>query len=121
MSKAWDQEADVVVAGYGYAGGSAAIVAHDHGANVVVLEKMVHPGGNSILSGGFFRITNDADSAFAYLRRLCLNTVPDEVIYEFAREMENIPKFMKDLAKNNGVVVNESHGTGGTYKFPEGP
>jgi len=114
MSKAWDKEVDVVVAGYGYAGGSAAIVAHDHGAKVMVLEKMVHPGGNSILSGGFFRITNDADSAFAYLRRLCLNTVPDEVIYEFAREMENIPKFMKDLAKNNGVVVNESHGTGGT-------
>ncbi len=35
----WDIEADVVVVGAGGSGLTAAIVAHDHGANVVLLEK----------------------------------------------------------------------------------
>ena len=71
MNTSWDQETDVVVVGYGYSGGVAAIVAHDLGASVTLLEKMEHPGGNSILSGGFFRITDDVDKAFAYLKRMC--------------------------------------------------
>ena len=121
MTLGWDREADVVIAGYGYAGAVAAIVAHDQGAKVVLLEKMPHPGGNSILSGGFFRIANDTEGAYAYLRRMCLNTVPDDVIHEFAQELVNLPAFMKDLVKGTPYVVNERHGTGGTYKFPGGP
>lgn len=39
---------DVVVVGAGYAGGRAAIAAHDAGAKVMILEKMSHPGGISI-------------------------------------------------------------------------
>ena len=115
-STSWDREVDVVVAGYGYAGGVAAITAHDLGAKVLLLEKMGHPGGNSILSGGFFRIANDVDKAFAYLKRMCLNTVPDDVIYEFARELVSLPRFIQELAKINGTVVRERNGTGGTYK-----
>jgi succinate dehydrogenase/fumarate reductase flavoprotein subunit len=121
QSMKWDREVDTVVVGYGYAGGLAAIVAHDLGTKVLILEKMIHPGGNSILSGGFFRIANDADKASAYLKRMCLNTVPDDVIDEFAKEMVNLPGLMKQLVGNNGVVVKERHGTGGTYKFPGGP
>ena len=45
----WDKEVDVVVVGYGAAGGVAAITAYDAGANVLLLEKMPHPGGISIL------------------------------------------------------------------------
>ena len=48
----WDLDYDVVVAGYGYAGGVAAMTAHDAGARVAIFEKMAHFGGNSILSGG---------------------------------------------------------------------
>ena len=44
MNASWDQETDVVVVGYGYSGGVAAIVAHDRGARVLLLEKMEHPG-----------------------------------------------------------------------------
>ncbi|MCD8340398.1 MAG: flavocytochrome c, partial [Burkholderiales bacterium] len=42
---------DVVVIGSGGAGFSAAIEAKNHGANVVLLEKMPTVGGNSLISG----------------------------------------------------------------------
>jgi len=48
----WDVEHDVVVIGSGFAGLAAAIEAREAGADVVVLEKMRNPGGNSIVSGG---------------------------------------------------------------------
>ena len=46
----WDKELDVVVVGFGAAGGISAITAHDAGAKVLLIEKMPHPGGISILS-----------------------------------------------------------------------
>jgi len=48
----WDESADVVVVGAGYAGVAAAIEARRAGASVLVLEKMRAGGGNSIISGG---------------------------------------------------------------------
>jgi len=46
----WDYETDVVVVGYGYAGGIAAIEAADQGADVLLLGKMPKPGGISIFN-----------------------------------------------------------------------
>jgi succinate dehydrogenase/fumarate reductase flavoprotein subunit len=48
----WHKEVDVIVVGYGAAGGISAITAHDAGAKVLLIEKMPHPGGISMLSGG---------------------------------------------------------------------
>jgi 3-oxo-5alpha-steroid 4-dehydrogenase len=50
---AWDVEADVVIAGYGIAGVSAAIEAARAGAEVVVLERTGGWGGAASLAGGF--------------------------------------------------------------------
>jgi flavocytochrome c len=50
--KDWDENADVVVIGSGFAGLAAAIEAHNAGASVMILEKMHAPGGNSIISDG---------------------------------------------------------------------
>lgn len=56
MPSKWDEEADVLVLGFGGAGACAAIEAHDAGAKVVVLEKQ--PEGthysNTRMSGGIF-------------------------------------------------------------------
>lgn len=49
----WDYEADVVVAGYGIAGVSAAIEAATAGAEVLVLERTSGWGGAAALAGGF--------------------------------------------------------------------
>ena len=67
-SSPWDEETDVIVVGGGYAGATAAIAAHDAGADVALLEKMPDPGGISICSGGGLRIAYDAEAALQYLQ-----------------------------------------------------
>jgi len=42
LPSTWDEEADVVVVGYGFAGSAAAIAAHDAGATVLLLEKALN-------------------------------------------------------------------------------
>jgi flavocytochrome c len=54
VPKKWDDTADVVVIGSGFAGLSAAIEAKNAGAKVLIIEKMPLPGGNSIINGGDF-------------------------------------------------------------------
>jgi aspartate oxidase len=48
----WDYTADVVVAGSGAAGASAAIEARAAGAEVLMLERLPKTGGSSAMSGG---------------------------------------------------------------------
>ena len=50
--KTWDEEADVIVVGSGFAGLAAAIEAKNAGASVIILEKMKGFGGNSTISDG---------------------------------------------------------------------
>ena len=49
----WSQEADVVVAGLGVAGATAAIEAARAGADVLALERLGGGGGAAAMSGGF--------------------------------------------------------------------
>lgn len=48
----WNETADVIVVGSGFAGLTAAVEARNSGASVIVIEKMRAPGGNSIISDG---------------------------------------------------------------------
>jgi ribulose 1,5-bisphosphate synthetase/thiazole synthase len=48
----WHEDVDVVVIGSGLAGLSAAVEAVEHGASVIVIEKMKITGGNSRISDG---------------------------------------------------------------------
>ncbi|MDG5482670.1 FAD-dependent oxidoreductase [Mycolicibacterium gadium] len=49
----WDDEADVVIAGFGIAGAAAAVEATHHGADVLVLERTGSWGGAASMAGGF--------------------------------------------------------------------
>lgn len=50
----WDESADVVIVGSGFAACAAAIEAKNAGASVKIIEKMPTAGGNSIINGGDF-------------------------------------------------------------------
>ncbi|MEM5775074.1 MAG: FAD-dependent oxidoreductase, partial [Anaerolineaceae bacterium] len=54
----WDRETDVVVVGYGGAGACAALSAREGGAEVLILEKQVVPGGSTAICGGVFYASN---------------------------------------------------------------
>ena len=101
----WDQTADVVVVGCGYAGAIAAITAHDSGAKVLLLEKMPDPGGISICSFGGVRAAQDAAAAFAYLERTNGGTAPPAVLRALARGMTALPKRVDALARAVGATT----------------
>jgi len=67
---------DVIVVGFGFAGGIAAITAHDAGARVLLLEKQADSGGISVCSAGGPRIARDDDQAFANLSAINAQTPP---------------------------------------------
>ena len=74
-------EKDVIVIGSGGAGLVAAILAHDHGASVAILEKTARVGGTTAVSGGVVWVPNNhhmsevgipdsRQEALAYITRL---------------------------------------------------
>jgi succinate dehydrogenase/fumarate reductase flavoprotein subunit len=93
----WDYTADVVVVGYGAAGGNAAIAAHDAGAKVLVLEKMPLAGGNSGVCAGFMFIPATVDAAIDYYRKLSFGTVDEDMLQGFAEAMVGVPDLLRSL------------------------
>jgi 3-oxo-5alpha-steroid 4-dehydrogenase len=85
------RHADVVVVGFGIAGGCAAVTAAEEGASVLVLERAAVAGGTSALAGGHFylgggtavqRATGHPDSAdqmFAYLMAVSPDPDPEKI------------------------------------------
>ena len=50
----YSDEVDVLVIGFGIAGGSAAVGAAERGAKVLVLERAAEAGGTTAMAGGHF-------------------------------------------------------------------
>ena len=101
----FDEQYDVVVVGYGFAGAMAAIAACDAGARTLLIEKMSIPGGISICAGGGLRIAADADQAFAYLRATNAGATPDSLLRHFALEMTQLQGHVATLAQVNGAKL----------------
>jgi len=82
---------DVVVIGYGSAGATAAITAHDNGANVIMLEKMSELGGNSRASAGNITVAENNEDYTRYLETVCFNVIGKDLIDKFVEgSAENI-------------------------------
>ncbi len=102
----FDDSYDIIVVGYGYSGGIAAIEAHDAGAKVLLVDKMLEPGGISVCSYGAMRSAHDADQAFKYLKTTNAGRTSDAVLRALADGMSKIEPYMRKLAKANGAVIN---------------
>jgi hypothetical protein len=83
----WDYEADAVILGTGFSGQVSAIVAHDAGATIPMIEKAQekHQGGNSKVCGQLIWCPSEAimEDAFQYLKAMTAGTgypVPEEYL-----------------------------------------
>jgi succinate dehydrogenase/fumarate reductase flavoprotein subunit len=117
----FDEAFDVIVAGYGFAGGIAAIEAADAGASVLVCEKMPNAGGLSICSGGTIRCASDAEGAFQYLKATNAGRTPDDVLKVLADGMTVAEDYIKRLlARVDGAALKPQEMMGkraGNYPF----
>jgi succinate dehydrogenase/fumarate reductase flavoprotein subunit len=104
----WDYEADVVVVGYGDAGGSAAIAAFDAGADVLILEKMPvdkGAGGNSRVGGNMMLSFTDTEGAIKYFNGLSASwggPVDPEMIEAWASAMVDYPNWLESIGGELG-------------------
>ncbi|HEX4281491.1 MAG TPA: FAD-binding protein [Solirubrobacteraceae bacterium] len=89
-------EVDVLVVGFGAAGASAAIAAHDAGASVAVVEKTSSGGGNCVHSGGFL-FDVDGPRAVDHLDALCFGKTDRGVLDAYARGLADVPEFLESL------------------------
>ena len=103
----WDHDADVVVAGSGGAGLTAAILAHDQGARVVVLERSNKVGGTTAVSGGGVWIplnhhmgevgaTDSREEALAYCKRLTAGRAPDDMVETFVDTGQLLVRYLEE-------------------------
>lgn len=99
---AWDDEADVVIVGFGGAGACAALEARAHGADVLVLDRF-HGGGATAISGGVFYagggthiqkeagVEDDPDAMFRYLSLEVKGVVSEDTLRDFCnKSVENL-------------------------------
>jgi succinate dehydrogenase/fumarate reductase flavoprotein subunit len=108
---------DVIVVGFGFAGGIAALEAHDAGARVLLLEKQASPGGISVCSAGGLRITSDAEAAFTYLAATNGRTAPNTVLRVLAQGMRDLPDYARRLTAAVGAELSV-RASPANYPFP---
>jgi hypothetical protein len=99
LPEKWDYEADVVIVGYGGAGVTAAIAAHDAGAEVLVLEKApTADGGNTGCALGSSNIPAPGQDAIDHIKALGWGTVTDdELIGGFVSAINDLPDWLESL------------------------
>lgn len=117
VPEGFDEAFDVIVIGFGFAGGASAIAAHDSGARVLLIEKMPDPGGISICAGGGIRTITDLPRGREYLRHTVGPDVPDDVLDAIAEGMAGLESYFHRLATANGAEI-LLRDRGGNYPFP---
>jgi 3-oxosteroid 1-dehydrogenase len=106
-----EQETDVLIVGSGAGALTAAIVAADQGARVLIIEKSDLFGGTAATSGGVVWIPNSGlagdpkhtdspEEAFSYIKTLTDDQVPDDLIRAF---VTNAPRMLAYINAHTGV------------------
>lgn len=107
----WEDEADVIVMGFGGAGGTAAIEAARQGSTVLLFEKAPEEfaGGNSSVCEGAALIGRDQDIAFENTRRLTTKTsVTDDEIKAYIQNTCRQVEWANEALGLNAEVVDIS-------------
>lgn len=86
---------DVVICGFGGAGAAAAIEAHDHGASVLILEKMATGGGSTAESGGSIVTLTDVKGAIEHYHDLTEGRTPREVLAAHVHGAMELPTWIE--------------------------
>ena len=125
QSVAWDAEYDVVVIGYGFAGGVTAIAAADAGAKVLLLEKAMRglEGGNSRYAGqGFTTPNGDPEKLRTYFRSLrgYFNTPSDAVIDAYVDKATTGIDWLRHLGVDPETEGSITISAGEYKEFPGG-
>ncbi|MCP4595988.1 FAD-binding protein [Neptuniibacter sp.] len=103
----WDLETDVLVVGSGGSGLTAAMVAHDMGSRVTLIEKTDKIGGATALSGGFPWIPNNhlekelgipdsREEALTYMTFITQRRVDDELVEVLIDKGPEMLKYIED-------------------------
>ncbi|MEL0106825.1 MAG: FAD-binding protein [Rhodospirillaceae bacterium] len=114
----FDEMYDVIVAGFGFAGGAAAIETADQGGKVLIVEKSSIPGGISMCAGGGVRITNKPEETLAYLKATNNGTTPDDTLEALVNGMTEIEDYIRKLAETNNAEVLVRTDKPANYPFP---
>ena len=108
MSERWDRTVDVVVVGTGGAALTAATLAHDGGAEVLIVEKEPMLGGTTAVSGGGVwlpgnhvmraaGVDDSREEALAYVRRVCGGREPDpELLEVYVDTAPEVLRYLED-------------------------
>ncbi len=103
----WDLETEVIAVGTGGAGLTAAILAHDTGAKVSVIERTNKVGGTTAVSGGGIWIPlnhhmeekgykDDREGVLKYCKTLVRDRSPNELVETFVNTGSEMLKYMEE-------------------------
>ncbi len=106
--KHWDLETDLLIAGYGLAGASAAIEAHDldPSCEILMIEKLPRElaGGNTRVSGQSLLISKNAQALADYQRVMsATNPVPEDMLQAWAKAMVELEPWIQARATEAGA------------------
>ncbi|HTU30054.1 MAG TPA: FAD-dependent oxidoreductase [Solirubrobacteraceae bacterium] len=104
-----DERVDVLVAGFGPAGASAALAAQQAGATVLVAEKTRAGGGNCRHSGGFL-FAVDGPSAIDHLDALCFGKTDRAVLEAYADGTTSVAEWITSLGGHAPVCDPDAFG-----------
>jgi succinate dehydrogenase/fumarate reductase flavoprotein subunit len=90
------EQVDVLVAGFGLAGASAALAAQAAGANVLIAEKTAAGGGNCRHSGGFL-FSIEGPSATDHLDALCFGKTDRAVLEAYGAGTSTVSDWITEL------------------------
>lgn len=97
----WDQECEVLVVGTGYSGLAAAYEATKAGADVMLIEKLGIPGGNSLVADGDFAVCGSIAQEQAGIK---------DSVDDYINDMQVAGLFLNDVEKCR-IIAEKSNET----------